>query len=157
MNCLLLLIPRWDTLLVREIFPAFRFHTYRTVFEPFDFDQKARKLSYKYDFEKEQKSLSQARCPISLTVLYVTCWQNVKKTSSSTVSCCFFNSDKCSSLDSILPFIRDLRTRIGPNPKPNQNISNYLNHRLKIKILKITGRTGRFVDLWPLISSICGS
>ena len=32
----------------------------------------ARKLSYKYDFEKEQKSLSQAKCPISLTVLDLT-------------------------------------------------------------------------------------
>ena len=30
----------------------------------------ARKLSYKYNFEKEQKSLSQAKCPISLTVLF---------------------------------------------------------------------------------------
>ena len=31
----------------------------------------ARKLFYKYDFEKEQKSLSQAKCHLSLTVLYI--------------------------------------------------------------------------------------
>ena len=30
----------------------------------------ARKLSYRYDIEKQEKSLSQAKCPISLTVLY---------------------------------------------------------------------------------------
>ena len=30
----------------------------------------ARKLSYKYDIEKQEKSLSQAKCPISLTALY---------------------------------------------------------------------------------------
>ena len=29
----------------------------------------ARKLSYKYEIEKQEKSLSQAKCPISLAVL----------------------------------------------------------------------------------------
>ena len=70
-----------DTLLVGEIFSASRCHTYMTVFEPFNFSQKARcqtyrtlltrKLSYKYDIEKRKKSLSQAKCPISLTTLYL--------------------------------------------------------------------------------------
>ena len=31
----------------------------------------ARKLSYKYEIEKQEKYLSQAKCPIILTVLYV--------------------------------------------------------------------------------------
>ena len=78
-----------DNLLVREIFLASRCHTYRTVFEPFNFSQEAfeskmpfkfdiepfgqnemtRNLSYKYDIEKQEKSLPQATCPISLTAL----------------------------------------------------------------------------------------
>ena len=31
----------------------------------------ARKLSYKYEIEKQEKSLSQAKCPISLIALYL--------------------------------------------------------------------------------------
>ena len=48
---------------MREIFPAVRFHTYRTVFEPFNFSQKARCQSY--------RTLSSQKCPISLTALYI--------------------------------------------------------------------------------------
>ena len=58
---------------MREIFPAFRCHTYKAGLEPFHFDQKARfqnemarKLSNEYEFKKQEKSLSQAKCPISL-------------------------------------------------------------------------------------------
>ena len=36
-----------DTLLVKEIFPAFRCRTYRTVFGPFHFDLKARCQTYR--------------------------------------------------------------------------------------------------------------
>ena len=55
--------PSRTGLLAGQIFPAFRFHTYRTVFEPFHCDQKARcqtyrtlstrcmKVSYKFDIE----------------------------------------------------------------------------------------------------------
>ena len=58
-------------------FPAFRFHTYRTEskdtykfdIEPCGQNEMAPKLSYKYEIEKQKKSLSQAKCPISLTVL----------------------------------------------------------------------------------------
>ena len=38
--------------------------------EPFGQNEMARKLSYKYDIEKQEKSLSQAMCPISLIALY---------------------------------------------------------------------------------------
>ena len=81
---------------MREIFPAFRFYTYRTVFEPFNFSQKARCQTYGTlltrkcpisltasllreieELEdcpismssKRSKNLSQAKCPITLTVL----------------------------------------------------------------------------------------
>ena len=50
--------------------------SYKFDIEPFGENEMARKLSYKYDIEKQDKSLSQAKCPISLTVLYL--WSDVK-------------------------------------------------------------------------------
>ena len=44
--------------------------SYKFDIEPFGQNEMARKLSYKYDIEKQEKSLSQAKCPISLTALY---------------------------------------------------------------------------------------
>ena len=63
---------------MREIFPGFRFHTYRTEskvtykfdIEPCGQNEMAPKLSYKYEIENQEKSLSQAKCPLSLTALY---------------------------------------------------------------------------------------
>ena len=45
--------------------------SYKFDIEPFGQNEMARKLSYKYDIEKQEKSLSQAMYPISLTALYV--------------------------------------------------------------------------------------
>ena len=45
--------------------------SYESDFEPFCQNEIARKLSYKYEIENQEKSLSQAKCPISLTPLYV--------------------------------------------------------------------------------------
>ena len=44
--------------------------SYKFDIEPFGQIEMARKLSFKYDIENEQKSLSQAKCPISLAPLY---------------------------------------------------------------------------------------
>ena len=38
---------RYDTLLVKEVFPAFRSHTDRTGLESFNFSQKARSQNYR--------------------------------------------------------------------------------------------------------------
>ena len=45
--------------------------SYKSDNEPFGQNEMARKRSYKYDIEKQEKSLLQAICPISLTALYI--------------------------------------------------------------------------------------
>ena len=50
--------------------------SYKFDIDRFVQNEMARKLSYKYVIEKQEKSLSQAKCPISLTVLYFKCVGN---------------------------------------------------------------------------------
>ena len=45
--------------------------SYNFDIEPFGQNETARKLSSKYDIGKQGKSLSQAKCPISLTALFM--------------------------------------------------------------------------------------
>ena len=51
---------------------------YKFDIEPFGQNEMVQKLSYKYDIEKQETSLSQAKCPISLTALF---FQKISKLS----------------------------------------------------------------------------
>ena len=131
---------------MREIFPAFRFHTYRTVFEPFNFSQKTRCQTY--------RTPSSQKCLISLTssLLIKMKWPENCPISMKSKSRKNFSQGKCPISLTVLNFIFDITNKVE-GKCINLKASNY--YQLFITDVKLLYRKTKIDSHNSLITRVC--